>query len=198
MLTRSLLFLAGMAASAVSSAAIVSYNYTGISLDGGATINGSFGYDDAAVDTYGSVSDYGQYTDSGFWTGEVTGGSQDGTTFNFTSVVYEIFNDDDPLGDTLNGSVPGSDGTTGTSTTYFELSDEDGSVFSDDSLPAILPFDEFEFVRIVLGADIGGTADVEYEFSSVDVAPIPIPAAAWLFGSALVGFISWSRKKQQA
>ncbi len=32
---------------------------------------------------------------------------------------------------------------------------------------------------------------------SFDVAPIPVPAAVWLFGSALLGMVGFSRRKQQ-
>jgi len=32
----------------------------------------------------------------------------------------------------------------------------------------------------------------------IGVNPIPVPAAAWLFGSALLGFFGFSRKKANA
>ena len=34
--------------------------------------------------------------------------------------------------------------------------------------------------------------------STEDISPIPVPAAAWLFGSALLGFFGFSRKKANA
>ena len=33
---------------------------------------------------------------------------------------------------------------------------------------------------------------------TVDVAPVPLPAAAWLFGSALLGIVTISRRRKQA
>ena len=35
-------------------------------------------------------------------------------------------------------------------------------------------------------------------WNSMEVSPIPVPAAAWLFGSALLGFFGFSRKKANA
>ena len=35
-----------------------------------------------------------------------------------------------------------------------------------------------------------------FEFSNVGVSPVPVPAAVWLFGSALLGFVSLSRRKK--
>ena len=34
--------------------------------------------------------------------------------------------------------------------------------------------------------------------STEDISPVPVPAAAWLFGSALLGFFGFSRKKANA
>lgn len=31
-----------------------------------------------------------------------------------------------------------------------------------------------------------------------NLSPVPVPAAAWLFGSALLGFVGWSRRKNKA
>jgi len=36
--------------------------------------------------------------------------------------------------------------------------------------------------------------DLTYNSS---LSPVPVPAAAWLFGTALVGFAGWSRRKQK-
>jgi hypothetical protein len=196
MLSRSLLFLVGMTASAVSSAAIISFNYTGVSLDGDATVTGTFGYDDATIDGAPDNDDYGQYINAGFWTGAVTGGPQDGARFNFTNITYEVYNDDPIFGDTLSASVPDSSGDTSGSLTYFDLDSEAATVFTDDSLPAAIPLDEFDYFGFVLGTNVGGNTLVDYEFSNI--SPVPLPAAAWLFGSALIGFVSWSRKKQVA
>jgi len=42
---------------------------------------------------------------------------------------------------------------------------------------------------------VGGAADFSLDFN---VAPIPIPAAVWLFGSGLVGLIAIARRKKSA
>jgi len=48
-----------------------------------------------------------------------------------------------------------------------------------------------------------GTADdprsfVKSELVITEVSPIPIPAAIWLFGTALIGFVGMSRRKKVA
>lgn len=34
--------------------------------------------------------------------------------------------------------------------------------------------------------------------NGTNLSPVPVPAAAWLFGSALLGFAGWSRRKHKA
>jgi hypothetical protein len=184
-----------MAVSAASSAAMVSFNYTGVSLDGNASVSGTFGYDDETIDSYPEDSYFGEYTNSGFWSGAVTGGSQDGATFNFSNMTYAVYSDDPDFGDALNATIPDSSN----SSSFFDLDDYEATVFEDDSLPAALPFDAFDFFEFQLGTDVAGDSPVTYEFSSITastITPVPLPAAAWLFGSVLIGFISWSSKKQ--
>ncbi len=36
------------------------------------------------------------------------------------------------------------------------------------------------------------------EYGDANLSPVPVPAAAWLFGSALLGFAGWSRRKNKA
>ena len=42
-------------------------------------------------------------------------------------------------------------------------------------------------------------ADADLTFSTyVDVSPVPVPAAVWLFGTALIGFVGMSRRRKVA
>lgn len=43
-------------------------------------------------------------------------------------------------------------------------------------------------------SDIGGTIASISLYEDLSVSPVPVPAAIWLFGSALLGFIGFSRK----
>jgi len=55
---------------------------------------------------------------------------------------------------------------------------------------SFLSVNGLDFVEVFGSADItGATVEVTYEF-----APVPVPAAAWLFGSAL-GLLGWMRRK---
>lgn len=42
-----------------------------------------------------------------------------------------------------------------------------------------------------------GTAFISYELT-FDVAPVPLPAAVWMFGAGLMGLVGWSKRKQAA
>ncbi len=50
-------------------------------------------------------------------------------------------------------------------------------------------------IGAVCGAGAGCLADIFVDNVSVSVAPIPVPAAVWLFGSAL-GLLGLSRRKK--
>jgi hypothetical protein len=48
---------------------------------------------------------------------------------------------------------------------------------------------EFDFVS---GIGFGGD---DLYFTQI-ASPIPLPAAAWLFGTALIGFVGYSRRRK--
>lgn len=193
MFFRSFLFLIVMVTSTASSAAIISFNYTGSWMGGDATVSGIFGYDTAVADSLPGDTMEGEYIGSGFWSGVVAGGPQDGASFNFTNIDFSVLNDDPDLFDSLSCTVPSATG----STTYFDLENSDATAFSDDSLPTSLNLDDFNFRQFTLGSELG-VPDVmyEYEFNSIEpLSAVPLPPAVWLFGSALLGFVSLSRKR---
>ncbi|MEJ2611375.1 MAG: hypothetical protein P8179_15155 [Candidatus Thiodiazotropha sp.] len=195
MVLRSFLFLACAAASSVSSAAIVSYDYSAIGGDdASATIIGTFGYDDTITDSDPSAN-HGLYTGAGFFSGSVSGGPQDSADFNFSAFDVHVYNDDVVLDDTFEIS---SDSAT---LSIVEMYDGTLSAFSNDSLPSVLDFDSFEFVGIRLGQEFGGDTAIDYEitgFTPTPVSAVPVPGAVWLFGSAMLGFVGWSRNKKTA
>jgi len=138
-------------------------------------------------------SEEGGYTGAGFWTGIVNGGPQDGASFNFSDVEVEVFDNFSSIGDSFRIVVP----TPGGSTTFFYLDDADATTFSNDSLPSMLTLADFETRQIFLGPEIGVSVDqFQYTFQSISAPTvIPLPSAAWLFGSAL-GFVAWYRGKK--
>jgi hypothetical protein len=195
MVSRSFLFMMSLAVSSTTSAAIVSYDYTGILIGEEATVSGSFGYDNSVADSLPDDDGDGLYVGAGFWSGTVVGGPQDGATFNFTDLSISVMNDNDDFGDSFGGFFP----TTG-STSFFDLEDSSASAFSSDSLPTALSLDNFDFFEFTLGAEIGETGfQYSYEFESIsEPTVVPLPPALWLFGSALLGFVGWTRGKRTA
>jgi hypothetical protein len=57
-----------------------------------------------------------------------------------------------------------------------------------------ITFDLVNDFSILLG-NLGGVASLTMNLSNVAVSPVPVPAAAWLFGSALLGLGAMKRKK---
>jgi len=45
---------------------------------------------------------------------------------------------------------------------------------------------------------LSGAGDQYWGVDNINVSAVPVPAAAWLFGSALLGFFGFSRKKANA
>ena len=74
-------------------------------------------------------------------------------------------------------------------------------VFSSDALPLFAPipadFDQINQVQgQLIGSFYGDQFFMNLEIDSVSaVSAVPVPAAIWLFGTALVGLVGFSRRK---
>jgi hypothetical protein len=79
----------------------------------------------------------------------------------------------------------------------FDMRDNTGTVFSDDSLPLSPPdLGDFNSISMSLkfnNFDFSANGDVELTLNSITA--VPVPAAVWLFGSAL-GLLGWMRRRQ--
>lgn len=49
-----------------------------------------------------------------------------------------------------------------------------------------------------LGALLQDDKDNDYAFAAISITAVPVPAAVWLFGTALVGLIGFSRRRKAA
>ena len=102
--------------------------------------------------------------------------SMGGTAFNLTSMDFAGFQ-----GSGITLDFIGSDGTTQSIT----------------GVAGIYSLALYNVTSVTLSmADLAGE---EYAgWNSMEVSAVPVPAAAWLFGSALLGFFGFSRKKANA
>ena len=53
----------------------------------------------------------------------------------------------------------------------------------------------FESSMFPFADEFGGVVDVTYESAVINVSAVPLPAAAWLFGSGLLALVGFIRKK---
>ena len=110
----------------------------------------------------------------------VIGNADTITIDDFTAVIVDI---SDPAPHT---ATAGTESALLGDTAEFELALYDGATFIEvTSWTAILP---------------GNTYDIQFgelsgELKGVDLAPIPVPAAVWLFGSGLLGLVGIARRR---
>ena len=87
------------------------------------------------------------------------------------------------------GTIPSFD------TTYVAFIDSMNLFGTDELLEFSSSFNEtlngWEVVQGVTRADVGGATDRAY----YTVSAVPLPAAAWLFGSGLIGLLGFARRK---
>jgi hypothetical protein len=122
-----------------------------------------------------------------------TGSANDG--------LIQVFNDYGSGYDRFQPLSTGSTGFSGDSVsgsawtqTTLSFVDTDGSVFVDQSLPSALPLlSEFEQAFATMFID-GGIARAQ--ITSMTDSTIPVPAAAWLFGSGLIGLAGFARRSK--
>lgn len=98
-----------------------------------------------------------------------SGGSDSGP-FSFSDVTYTTFNVDDPNNDTW------------------------GIWVMDIEFDAFGAFGANAIDKIRLG--IGNASAVPSFVGAYNTTPVPVPAAVWLFGSGLLGFVGVARRKK--
>ena len=163
---------------------VITFSYTATEDGGSGIVTGTFGYDNSVPDSQPSSSQ-GTYVGAGFWTGTVTGGPQDGATFNLSGLRVDIF-DNVGLDQLL----------TGLSRTFFVLTDTSQNVFDNDSLPGTLDIADFDVVPLKLdGPDIGlGGGQIDYTFQSI--SSIPEPGSLGILGLMALGSLVLARGRR--
>lgn len=150
----------------------------------------------AALVTY-----YFQYDETGVGTGILSGS----ITLEESSVNNLVFSFSGVSSVTLNASGTSSDGTfndfTSVAFNGFDLS-SGGSVNLAEQDPLVHDFNlvggTWEAVEENLIGPISGSLEIyalSY-LSTTEISTVPVPAAAWLFGSGLLGLIGIARRKK--
>ncbi len=170
----------------------VSRSYLGVAAKGD-TISGSFTYDNTTESPPGFTGSYRDNHDSSFSLNGLNG-----TTSGNQILVYNDLSDTGDQFDSRNysGSYTG-DLVAGyqVSQIFVRFTDSTGTVFSDRSLPETLNSADFDFrggSRIDLD---GNGGSVQFNVTGFTATIIPVPAAVWLFSSALAG-LGWVRRRQ--
>jgi uncharacterized protein YkuJ len=198
---RASLFLAAILFFNASSAATLSYNYTGTTDGGTATIAGSFGYD-TSIQASTLMPEVFQFQSAGFFTGTIIGGQQDGTSFRFDNIDLLMLDDfafllDDAVQLGYEDSFGfHEDYTDGQNvfpiTLYFRANNT--SVITDHTIPTALALSDFDLARISIYED--NNQPVRFDIDSLSApSPVPLPPTLWLFCSSLIAMAAYQRLK---
>jgi hypothetical protein len=215
---RRLLAVVLLAASMPLSAAVVQMNFTGtISTTGsfvdpsgllpqGQAISGFWRIDTDSVDADPATT-RGAYAQSGVPAFRIVIGS---TVFESTSTTIQIL-DDHTLGigtidayDVLTPAFGATSNVASFTDMTLQLTFRDTEApldaLSADLLPPGAPvigaFDQVGQVQgQILGFFAGSTVFVNLVVDSVSAQPVPVPAAVWLLGSAMIGLVGVSRRR---
>ncbi len=181
-------------------AALVTFNFTGVvtqigqvnSYGGtsiGDTFSGSFTFDDSVVGSGGIYN----FSGSGVGISATIGSS----SFQINPFTIRVSNQIGGNGITDEYMVYGSEGPAQSDTDFqIVLVDASGLVFSDVSLPLTPPpLDAFDRQANQVRLNIPATTNPNSAFNLTSLTAVPVPAAVWLFGSAL-GLLGWIKKKR--
>lgn len=177
----------------------------------GVDLTGSIGDNDGAVEAYWNTTDEDGLVGQGNGFAVIKGGAEDGLIHDLTFGVYNSYFEDvifavlpvnhNEIDLTVTGFFKDGSQESTTLTTsnglekWLALVDDTSNPFVEINLSSV-------YGIIISGPDNGDETDgglpevKQWEVSGVRA--VPIPAAAWLFGSALIGLAGIARKRKTA
>ncbi len=176
----------------------------------GDSLSGFWLVETTTADSSASDPSRGSYSHSGSPAFQINIGS---SIFQANSTTIQILNDYSAGIGTLDAYDVLANGETSNIADLSRLNmqitlrdrQEPFDVFSSDALPSFAPNPaDFDQVGQVQGQLSGMLLDKSFfmnlEIDSVatidDISAVPVPAAAWLFGTALIGFVGYSRRRK--
>lgn len=150
----------------MASAMMISFNY--MATGNGGSVFGTFGYDTSVVDV-DALASIGDYPGSGFISGSVSGGPQDGAVFSQGGLrgIVLFGGSSDELTVTTSGGTSNE--------TFVNLRDSSASVFFDDSLPNNLNLLEFDTRELALSDATPGVPSPQQIYTLTSIARVPEP-----------------------
>jgi hypothetical protein len=152
------------------------------------------------------------YVDSVFNSGDpIVGMDLGGTFLKAGTIVSSHYVEWDPSG------TKRVEATITTDSEIFAFIFTDNNLFTSDEFLGLpgLDYNDFAFRGMEAGQDTiaynGNSADINWSasnpgdwarmitaFSPGGISPVPVPAAVWLFGTALIGLVGFSKRKKAA
>lgn len=162
----------------------------------GTPFTGTYTFDTDTPDSSPLVAGYSRYLHSGppYGINAQIGGFSGTSENNATSLNYRIITDPAHVHD-----IQASNVTFGGVNAYLMqifLRDTTLTALSDTNLSSDPPnLSDYQTKNFFLGIGSSSSADATFTGEVYSISAVPVPAAAWLFGSALLGLVGMGRRR---
>ncbi len=196
----------GVPTSKVVEAAKITFNYTANSVVGNTVLTGQFGWDDSTPNGWNGVyNNAAYYEGDSFWSGSFNGDELHGTSFNWTDLDTQVF--DDWAGGGGSDGVHLNDNTNYKLFSALSLSSGAGTAQAGTAIPTDINLSDWDssIYDIAIAADdfLGGASVnspfTRYTFSSIRLAQmstVPEPSTILLLSIAVAGLAGYRYQRK--